>query len=317
MAGWSAGPPVEICSAGRKSMAGNRGSTRELLEAVSAGRLEADVRALAVPRHAMAEPEANRAAAGWIERQLQSIGWQVTRQGECGNLIALPAHFPAGPGLLAADHYDSAPRSPGAADIASALAPLLACARLLAVRDRPVSAVLVVFNREEDCQLGSDDFVKDFLPHSELQVAEAHVLEMVGYCRREAGSQRRPPGLPVRVPDRGDFLGLVGNRRSAGLVDAIMEMAPFHAPGLSIAGLKVYLGLERYLPHLRRSDHAPFWEARIPAVMWTDTADFRNPHYHQPSDTPETLDYAFLSQVTRLLLGRILDRSAAAPGGRG
>ena len=40
--------------------------------------------------------------------------------------------------------------------------------------------------------------------------------------------------------------------------------------------------------------------------MWTDTAEFRNPHYHQPSDTPETLDYRFLASATRLLLASIL-----------
>lgn len=52
---------------------------------------------------------------------------------------------------------------------------------------------------------------------------------------------------------------------------------------------------------LHRSDHSPFWLAGLPALMWTDTAEFRNPHYHQPSDTPQTLDYGFMHQVTALL----------------
>jgi hypothetical protein len=42
--------------------------------------------------------------------------------------------------------------------------------------------------------------------------------------------------------------------------------------------------------------------AGLPALMWTDTAEFRNPHYHRPTDTPETLDYGFLAEVARLLV---------------
>jgi hypothetical protein len=58
--------------------------------------------------------------------------------------------------------------------------------------------------------------------------------------------------------------------------------------------------------HLLRSDHAPFWQKGIPALMWTDTAEFRNPHYHMATDTPETLDYEFLAGVTRLLVHAVL-----------
>ncbi|HEY6330795.1 MAG TPA: M28 family peptidase, partial [Blastocatellia bacterium] len=67
-----------------------------------------------------------------------------------------------------------------------------------------------------------------------------------------------------------------------------------------------YFGAEKFLPVLRRSDHAPFWSAGIPAVMWTDTAEFRNPHYHLPSDTPDTLDYGFMASVTRSLISCLL-----------
>ncbi|HEY5626347.1 MAG TPA: M28 family peptidase, partial [Nitrospira sp.] len=51
------------------------------------------------------------------------------------------------------------------------------------------------------------------------------------------------------------------------------------------------------LPDVRRSDHAAFWDAGYPAVMLTDTANFRNPHYHQPSDRVETLCLPFLEGV--------------------
>jgi hypothetical protein len=77
---------------------------------------------------------------------------------------------------------------------------------------------------------------------------------------------------------------------------------------LPLLGLEVMDGVEQGLPVLLRSDHAPFWEARIPALMWTDTSEFRNPHYHQPTDTPETLDYEFLARVTRALVGCVAEK---------
>ena len=53
----------------------------------------------------------------------------------------------------------------------------------------------------------------------------------------------------------------------------------------------------------------------IPALMWTDTAEFRNPNYHRPTDTPETLDYLFMAEVAKLLAHVVLsypDTSALA-----
>jgi Peptidase family M28 len=59
--------------------------------------------------------------------------------------------------------------------------------------------------------------------------------------------------------------------------------------------------------------HSPFWQAGIPSIMWTDTAEFRNPHYHRASDTPDTLDYDFVSQVTKLALARAISRERMIP----
>ena len=66
------------------------------------------------------------------------------------------------------------------------------------------------------------------------------------------------------------------------------------------------------MPVLARSDHVPFWDAQIPAVMWTDTSEYRNPNYHQESDTPETLNYAFLGQVTQVLVAAVYAGVVAA-----
>ena len=250
--------------------------------------LRAWVEALAVPRHAVGDPDANRRAAEFVAMELASLGYAVKYDGEHRNVVALPKDADATLTFVGA-HYDSVRGTPGADDNASGVAVLLACAR--AVR-RP-SVGFVAFNREEDGLLGSSDFV----PRWKERVRNAHILEMVGCRSREPGSQRKPPKLPVPVPETGDFLAIVSNRDSNDELDAVLSLGGT----LPVVGLKTFLGVERLLPTLLRSDHAPFWEARIPALMWTDTAEFRNPHYHRASDTPDTLDYAFMAEVAALL----------------
>ena len=68
------------------------------------------------------------------------------------------------------------------------------------------------------------------------------------------------------------------------------------------------------MPDTRRSDHAPFWDQGVGAVMVTDTADLRSPHYHQPSDKPETLDPVFLAGVTEVVLGALETLLVVEPG---
>ena len=92
-------------------------------------------------------------------------------------------------------------------------------------------------------------------------------------------------------------------------MDFVLSRAGTYVPNLSVIGLNVKLGLEKYFPVLSRSDHAPFWAQKIPALMWTDTSEFRNPHYHLESDTPETLDYEFLKQVTQLLTACVIQQA--------
>jgi Zn-dependent M28 family amino/carboxypeptidase len=200
------------------------------------------------------------------------------------------------------------PGTPGADDNASAVAVCLECARLLKQQGFG-STMIVLFNREEDGLLGSREFVAGLPAESGWVVAEAHVFEMVGFCTRAPGSQRLPPGLPgIAGPDVGDFLALLANRHSNAIAESLLALAATYVSAATVLALKIYLGLERYFSHLLRSDHAPFWQAGIPSIMWTDTSEFRNPHYHCPSDTPDTLDYDFLAQVTRLALARAVSR---------
>ena len=199
--------------------------------------------------------------------------------------------------ILIGAHYDSVPNTPGADDNASAVAVMLAVARCLGPRS---DVAYVALNGEECGLAGSQEFV-DKMAHRMKRLEQVHVLEMVGYRDRRPQSQRNP--LPiVQPPTTGDFLGIVANHSR--LVEQIIRHAGCIAVlvvGLAIPEAMPLTAIKQWSPHLLRSDHACFWEKYIPAVMWTDTSEFRNPHYHQPTDTPDTLDYEFMAEVGKLL----------------
>jgi Zn-dependent M28 family amino/carboxypeptidase len=276
-----------------------------VLRGVSVEKLRSYVDMLAFPRHYVADRKANVRARDLLLRLLRSFGYTPRLQGAYDNIVAVSGGADEGPFLLLGAHYDSVPGCPGADDNASAVAVCLECARLLQENDVG-STMIVLFNREEDGMLGS----REFVAQSAGTIEEAHIFEMVGFCARAAGSQRMPPGLPgVAAPDVGDFLGLLANRHSNAIAENLLSLAATYVPQFPVLALKIYLGIERHFRDLLRSDHAPFWEAGLASLMWTDTSEFRNPHYHRASDTPDTLDYGFLSQVTQLALARAVSRA--------
>ena len=206
--------------------------------------------------------------------------------------------------ILIGAHYDAVSGTPGADDNASAVAVLLAAARAIGSQE---VVCFVAFNGEECGFVGSRHLVEHGLDGHRLD--QVHVLEMVGFTsRRLPGSQKATPSRHYRFPPSATSLGLVGSHRSARILDHVLACAgratiPVYGLYLPDAPLEM---IQTKVPHAFRSDHAPFWYAGIPALMWTDTAEFRNPNYHQPTDTPETLDYDFMVEVTRLLIQAVL-----------
>lgn len=260
--------------------------------------LREQVRTLAVPRHATFEEHANRTIAERLAVQLSSYGYRVVYQGAHRNVLALP-QVVDGPLNLVCAHYDSVPNTPGADDNASAVAVMLGVARRT-----PANTAFVAFNREEDGMVGSFDFVQWMAQPEAPRFAAVHVLEMVGYTDYRPGSQRVPPPLPeMLLPrDAGDFLAVVGLGKGWGLAGRVRRAAEGALGVPPVVSLQAPRALLCCAHDLGRSDHLPFVMAGVPAVMWTDTADFRTPHYHLRSDRPETLDYGFMAGVERLLV---------------
>jgi Zn-dependent M28 family amino/carboxypeptidase len=199
------------------------------------------------------------------------------------------------PPLLIGAHYDTVSGSPGADDNASGLAVLLEVASHFRVQSLVRPVWLVAFCLEEQDRLGSQAFVSR-LKAERYELAGAIILECVGFARSETGTQQSPPAVPIAVPTQGDFLAIVGNEASQSLVRQLEQEAQQRTTKLKTLSL-VVPGRGETMPHTRRSDHASFWDAGYPAVVLTDTANFRNPHYHRETDTVDTLNLEFLSNV--------------------
>ena len=208
------------------------------------------------------------------------------------------------PPLLIGAHYDTVSGSPGADDNASGLVVLLEVASRLRAQPLTRPIWLVAFCLEEQDRLGSQAFVSR-LKTEGRELAGAIILECVGFARSEAGTQQAPPGVPIAVPTQGDFLAIVGNEASRSLVRQLEQEAQRKAVQLKTLSL-VVPGRGEAMPHTRRSDHASFWDAGYPAVMLTDTANFRNPHYHRETDTIETLNLDFISQVADTVTAAVM-----------
>jgi Zn-dependent M28 family amino/carboxypeptidase len=129
------------------------------------------------------------------------------------------------------------------------------------------------------------------------KIAGMLCLEMVGYFSDKPGSQQIPPTIPRLMrplfPRRGNFLAAVGNLPSWKLA---WQFRRGFKRGTRLPLFSIVLP-ER-IHEIRLSDNSSFWDQGYPALMLTDTSFLRNPHYHQATDTPETLDYARMADVT-------------------
>ena len=249
-------------------------------------------------------PEAMAAAAGYIRKALEDAGYEVNPQPftsrglTVNNLEAvLPGHGAADEIIVIGAHYDAVAGSPGADDNASGVAALLELARLLAGTTLPRTVRFVAFANEEapffyGDEMGSKRYAAR--AHAQGERIEAMLsLETMGYFTDQPGSQRYPFPFSYLYPDTGNFLGFGGKFSSRSLVrqavGAFRASTAFPSEGVAAPS-----GMEG----IHWSDHWSFWQAGYPAIMVTDTAPFRYPHYHDATDTPEQLDYTGLARVT-------------------
>ena len=240
------------------------------------------------------------AVENFIENELKAFGLDVQsdvfsyRGSAFRNIVGRLPGEPKGRLIILGAHFDSVPGSPGADDNASGVAVLLEATRLLAQARLGSQVLVCAFNLEELNMIGSTAFARK-LKAADKKVDAMISLEMVGYTDSRRGSQKYPAGLAWFYPDRGDFIGVVGNRKSASVLRQFSSQMR-RVTELSVQTLSVP-GNGALVPGVRLSDHSPFWDLGYPALMVTDTAFFRNPNYHSASDTLDTLNIDFMARV--------------------
>ncbi|MGD8250716.1 MAG: M28 family peptidase [Desulfobacterales bacterium] len=277
-------------------------------------RLEATVVALAgldPPRSYRHHGSLERAAAA-IEDRFAEAGYGVETQpfsvrGTLYRNLIASVGPDRGDRLVVGAHYDVCGDQPGADDNASGVAGLIEIARLVKpYADRLRYRVdFAAYSLEEPPFFGTPHMGSRFharsLKTQGVSVRGMISLEMIGFFTDASDSQRFPFG-PMRFvyPTTGNFIAVVGNVGSRRLVREIRR----HMAG---AGVGVEsLAAPAWVPGVSLSDQSSFWRHGYRAVMITDTAFYRNPHYHLPTDTPDTLDYQRMAEVVKGVARAIL-----------
>jgi Zn-dependent M28 family amino/carboxypeptidase len=250
------------------------------------------------------------AVESYIEKEFRSFGLAVESDSftywgrSYRNIVASTAPDQKGPLIVLGAHFDSVEGSPGADDNASGVAVLLEAARVLSGLRLRSQVLLCAFNLEELNMVGSTHFARR-LKAVRAKVKAMVSLEMVGYTNPRPGGQSYTTGLRWFYPDRGDFIGIIGNWPSSILLRQFARSMR-RVNSLPVETLTVF-GNGFLLPQVRLSDHSPFWDLGYPALLITDTSFFRNPHYHGPSDTLETLDLEFMAKVCQGVITAVMN----------
>ena len=238
----------------------------------------------------------------YISRRMEKAGYSLELNSFKGKLVDKEVHnlIFTKPGneeiLVVGAHYDSAPGTPGANDNGSGVAVLLHLAEQLKDTKTKKTIRFVFFVNEEppyfmSSDMGSRVYAK-LCAQQEDKIVGMLSLETMGYYSDEPGSQHFPPGING-YPDTGSFLAFVTEPKSQSFLQECLEN--FH--GFPHESLVAPGGLEG----VSWSDHASFWAYNYPAIMVTDTAPFRYPHYHRDSDTPDKINIEKLNLVAESL----------------
>lgn len=265
--------------------------------------------------------ESKQAMRTFIKSEFQRYGYQVTEQITDGyinginerrvfiNIIADKRDLNENYTLIGA-HYDTVPGTTGIDDNASGVAALLAIAKY----NQNPNIRFVAFDGEEYNLTGSRYYVKNISPKPQLMLS----LETMGYYSDEPNTQSIPAfydwayrGLYNRLKSnqfRGNFSTSVCTHNANNFCDKYES----YASSLSLEVYTVYIPslsfVRNFFLDLFRSDHTPFLLEGVPAVMISDSANFRTPNYHKPTDTRETVNADFIARQANAILGVISEK---------
>ncbi len=261
------------------------------------------------------DPKKLEEVAGMLREYLLSLGYRVELQeifysgNKYFNVIASgpgqgPMDKSLNPLLVVGAHYDTVYCTPGADDNASAVAGLLELARILS-HDPPSQLRMAFFCLEEPSayrtrKMGSYQYARA-LRNMTQPLTGMICLEMIGYFSERPGSQRFPlPFMDRLYPSTGNFIALVGNTKSRSFTERFKRAfsSGTDLPAETLNAPCVVIGIDF-------SDHWSFYKMGYQALMVTDTAFYRNPNYHRPTDIPSTLNYDKAAKVVDGLVSAV------------
>jgi Peptidase family M28 len=278
-------------------------------------RLKDHVATISAGERNIAHHEGLERTAQYLESALRgfgyAIGWQTyTVKGkDVRNVEALieAADSDTSPEtIVVGAHYDSAVGTPGASVNATGTAAVLELSRLLRdLQGRSKKRIRFAFFALKEpphfqtSDMGSLRYARALAAREE-RVTAMYSLDSLGYYSSERGSQRYPPLLDLVLPDRGDFVAFLGPLGSRPLASESLRLFRSYTQFPSFMGVG-----PGFIPGLAGSDHWAFAQQGFPAIVVTDTAGLRYPHYHRPTDTPDKVDIAKLTRVVKAMEGAI------------
>ena len=242
--------------------------------------------------------------------------WKVYDRLEGANLVAVKKGTDdPQKAIVVIGHSDTVKASPGANDNTVSVAAIIELARVIESFQFRNSVILAMPDMEELYFIGAKALVRDLLESYEIQGVINY--ETMGYTTTEPGSQVVPQGLDLlygrqmkRIKDnefKGDFTCLIYNGAAMALTSMMAASLDYcigkrstivlrDPNDLPVIG-KILGVLVPMVRNFSRSDHVLFWDEGIAALQVTDTANFRYQHYHQPTDTPEKIDYTRVADI--------------------
>jgi hypothetical protein len=265
------------------------------------------------PARSYVHPDSMKNAADYISRKFAEYGMAPSEQAFIAegkpyvNIIASVGPRD-GSRVIVGAHYDVCGDRPGADDNASAVAGLLEIARFAKKHESelPYRIDFVAYALEEppffgSASMGSYVHAKS-LSENGIRVKGMICLEMIGYFTDENKSQSYPLSLlRLFYPSTGNFISIVSNFSSATLANQV-------AGRLKMTSVEVRtLKAPAFITGVDFSDHRNYWKFGYDAVMITDTAFYRNPNYHEETDTIDTLDFTRMQEVVKGVCWSILN----------
>jgi len=253
-------------------------------------------------RHLWKEGSLDR-SADYIESAFTSYGYSPQRQifscyGRSVSNVIAEKNGTGKEVVVIGAHYDTMPGTPGADDNASAVAGLLELARLLREGSNQKTFLFAAFANEEPPffgfpHMGSMVYAKH-LRERGISVEVMVSLEMLGYFKREPIQMYPLPGMDIFYPKTADYIGIVGNFHSFRYITFFKKGIKNH----SSINARSLIAPE-FFGGINFSDNFSFWRHGFRALMVTDTAFYRNRHYHQQTDTIDTLNFEQMGEVVK------------------